>query len=174
MLLAAALICVATAGCDKQPPASAAESLLSSDAVTPDPGGEQEPDAGEEQMIPIPGDRVADGVYPIEVDCNSSMFRIVDAQLAVADGEMSAVLTLSGTGYEKLYMGTGKEALDDSDDVCIYFVEDDEGKYTYTIPVAALDQETDVAAFSIRKQQWYDRILIFLSASLPDGAVAEQ
>jgi hypothetical protein len=30
-------------------------------------------------------------------------------RLTVKEGKMSAVLTLSGTGYEKLYMGTGEE-----------------------------------------------------------------
>lgn len=85
---------------------------------------------------------------------------------------MTAVLSLSGTGYEKLYMGTGEEALADTDDKYIYFVENAEGAYTYTVPVAALDQDTNVAAWSIRKQTWYDRVLVFQSSGLPADALA--
>ncbi len=122
-------------------------------------------------QTPIYGNQIEDGTYAIEVSSSSSMFRIVDAQLTVADGEMSAVLTLSGDGYEKLYMGTGEEALADTDDQCIYFVEDEEGMYTYEVPVAALDQDTDVAAWSFNKEMWYDRVLVFQSALIPVEAI---
>ena len=84
---------------------------------------------------------------------------------------MSAVMTLSGTGYEKLYMGKSEDAASAADGDCVYFVPDAEGRYTYTVPVDALDADIDCAAWSIRKQQWYDRTLVFESASLPDGAV---
>lgn len=82
------------------------------------------------------------------------------------------MLTLGGKGYEKLYMGTGEQALADTDDNCIYFTEDDQGRYAYRVPVAALDLETDCAAWSTRKEKWYDRVLVFHSAGLPAGAVS--
>ena len=66
---------------------------------------------------------------------------------------MTAVLTLSGTGYLKLFMGTGEEALGSTDDDCVFYLEDSEGKYTYEIPIEALDQEFDCAAWSIRKEK---------------------
>lgn len=121
---------------------------------------------------PVYADALDDGTYTITVESSSSMFKVVDAQLTVSGSEMTAVLTLSGTGYEKLYMGTGEEALNDSDDKCIYFAPDAEGSYTYEVPVTALNEDIDVAAWSIRKQEWYDRILVFESASLPDEAFA--
>ena len=127
--------------------------------------------ADHSDLTPVTADRIEDGAYSIEVESSSSMFRVVDAQLTVADGAMTCVLTLSGTGYEKLYLGTGEEAAADSDDTCIYYVENDEGAYTYTAPVEALDQEIDCAAWSIRKQQWYDRVLVFEASSLPEGAL---
>ena len=102
-----------------------------------------------------------EGVYNINVKSSSSMFRIVNCELEVGGGEMTAVMTLSGTGYEKLFMGTGEEALNASDDKYIYFVENSEGQYTYTVPVEALDSEIDCAAWSIRKEKWYDRKIIF-------------
>ena len=126
-----------------------------------------------EKAEPIYANQIEDGTYSIEVSSSSSMFRIVDAQLTVKGGEMSAVLTLSGTGYEKLYMGTGEEALADTDDKCIYFVEDSQGKYTYEVPVEALNQDINCAAWSIRKEEWYDRVLVFHSSMIPEDAITE-
>ena len=125
----------------------------------------------EENRTPVYGADVEDGTYQIEVESSSSMFRIVDAQLEVAGDEMTATMTLSGTGYLKLFMGTGEEALEASEEAYIPFVEDAEGAYTYTVPVSALDTEIDCAAYSKRKETWYDRKLVFLSASLPEGVV---
>ena len=109
--------------------------------------------------------KLADGVYTIDVESSSSMFKVVKAELTVEGGKMGAVLTLSGTGYEKLYMGTGEEAAGASEEEMIPFVEDAEGAYTYTVPVEALDQPVNCAAFSRKKQQWYDRELTFLSGT---------
>ncbi len=173
-LLAAVLACAIFTGCDAKTPS--AESLepspsLSSENMPSDASGEQAASESEE-LKPIYGNQIKDGTYKIEVSSSSSMFRIIDAQLTAAGGEMWAVLTLSGDGYEKLYMGTGEQALADSDDKCIYFVENAEGKYTYTVPVAALNQDTDCAAWSIRKQTWYDRVLVFQSSSIPQDAIS--
>jgi len=122
---------------------------------------------------------VSDGVYWVSVESSSSMFRIVDCELTIANGNMTAVLTLSGTGYEKLYMGTGEQALADTDDKCVYYKENAARQYTYEIPVSALDTDIGCAAWSFRKKEWYDRILVFKSetlvpyeerpAALPDG-----
>ncbi len=115
-----------------------------------------------------------EGVYDITVKSSSSMFRIVNCSLHVNKNDMYAVMTLSGKGYEKLFMGTGEEALSASDDSFIFFAEDSEGKYTYTVPVEALDKEIDCAAWSIRKKKWYDRVLVFESQSLPEQAFKKQ
>lgn len=123
------------------------------------------------EKTPVLADKVNDGTYSIEVTSSSSMFKIVDCQLTVSDGKMTAVMTLSGTGYEKLFMGTGEEAESAPDDNCIYFVENSEGKYTYTVPVEALDKDIDCAAWSIKKQKWYDRTIVFESETFPDGAI---
>lgn len=121
-------------------------------------------------LTPIFADELKDGTYEIEVLSSSSMFKIVNAQLTVTNGEMTAVLTLSGDGYEKLYNGTGEKALADTDDTYIYFVEDAEGLYTYEVLVAALDQDTDVAAWSFNKEKWYDRVLVFQSTLIAEDA----
>ena len=109
---------------------------------------------------------LADGTYSVEVESSSSMFKVVKAELTVKDGEMSAVMTLSGTGYGKLFMGTAEEAESAADSEMIPYKEDADGAYTYTVPVRALDQPIDCAAYSIRKEIWYDRQLTFKSDSV--------
>ncbi|WP_321972758.1 hypothetical protein [Paratractidigestivibacter sp.] len=125
----------------------------------------------EKASSPISADKLNDGTYDIDVTSSSKMFKVVKAELTVADGSMSCVLTLSGTGYGKLFMGTGEQAAAATEADYIPFVEDAEGKYTYTFPVEALDADTDCAAWSIKKEQWYDRVLVFESSSLPSGAL---
>ncbi|MFR9189684.1 MAG: ABC transporter substrate-binding protein [Anaerotruncus massiliensis (ex Togo et al. 2019)] len=177
--MAALAACILFSGCAAEAPraesptsAPAASSESAPPASQPEASENAREGPGEEAPEPVYADRIQEGTYPIEVSSSSSMFRIVDAQLTVADGEMSAVLTLGGKGYEKLYMGTGEQALADTDDNCIYFTEDDQGRYAYRVPVAALDLETDCAAWSTRKEKWYDRVLVFHSAGLPAGAVS--
>ena len=64
----------------------------------------------EEGMVPIGGEKVLDGVYTVQVDSSSSMFQVIDCQLTVENGQMTAVMTMGGTGYLYLYPGTGEEA----------------------------------------------------------------
>ena len=117
-------------------------------------GIDVEPNPGNTKTLP-------DGTYTIEVSSSSSMFRVVNCELTVADGKMTAVLTLSGTGYTKMFVGTAAEA-DKAADGFIDFVENAEGKYTFTVPVEALDQELSYAALGTK---WYDRTLVFQSAT---------
>lgn len=121
------------------------------------------------ELSPVYGEELSDGSYSVEVESSSSMFRVVKAELTVTDGTMTAALTLSGTGYLKLFMGTGEEAAEAEEKDFVPYVEDEEGAYTYTIPVEALDKEFDCAAYSKKKEKWYDRKLMVLSSSLKDN-----
>ena len=94
------------------------------------------------------------------------MFRVVGCTLTVKNGKMSAVLTLSGTGYDYLYLGTKEEAAKADKSLWVPFKEDNNGKYTYTVPLESLDKEIAVAAFSHNRQSWYGRTLVFHSDSL--------
>lgn len=128
--------------------------------------------AEEEAMLtPVYGKDIADGVYGVEVESSSSMFRVVEAQLTVTDGSMTAELTLSGKGYLQLFMGTGEEAKQAEEKEYIPYTENAEGAYVYTIPVEVLNQEFDCAAYSKRKEKWYDRQLMIPVTSLPEEAV---
>lgn len=126
---------------------------------------------GKYGMLPIYPRDIKNGTYSIEVESSSSMFRITKAELTVKDEEMEAVLTLSGKGYLKLFMGTGEEAASAPESAYIDYQEDAEGMYTYTVPVEALDKALNCAAFSERKQKWYDRVILFDATTLPEEAV---
>lgn len=127
----------------------------------------------EEGMTPVFGKEVKDGVYKVKVNSSSSMFKIEECELTVKDGEMTAVMTMGGTGYLKLFMGTGKEAAEASEKEWIPFEETEDGKHTFEVPVEALDQEIPCAAFSKKKEKWYERNLAFLSSSLPADALLQ-
>ena len=124
-----------------------------------------------EGMVPVYAENVKEGSYPVEVDSSSSMFRIVDAVLTVADGKMTAVITLGGKGYLKLYMGTGEQAVEADETAYVPFVENEEGAYTYEVTVEALNQELECTGFSKRKEKWYDHQILFVADSLPEGAL---
>lgn len=130
-------------------------------------------DAVKDGMEPVSADALKDGGYEVRVDSSSGMFRITECELTVQDGAMSAVMTMSGTGYLKLYMGTGAEAEQASEADFIPFVENADGKHTFKVPVEALDKEINCSAFSRKKETWYDRVLVFCSGSLPAEAFAD-
>lgn len=129
-------------------------------------------DVVEDWMTPIPAEDVADGEYDITVDSSSSMFNITSCKLTVADGKMTAVMTMGGKGYRYLYMGTGEDAVAADESEYIPYVEDADGAHTFTVPVKALDEGIACAAFSNKKEKWYERTLVFRSDSLPAGTVA--
>lgn len=130
-------------------------------------------DVVQEWMVPIKAEALQDGVYEIEVESSSSMFRIEECTLTVADGKMTAVMTMGGKGYLKIYLGTGEEAVKVSEDSYISYVEAEDGRHTYEIPVEALDCGISCAAFSKNREKWYDRTLVFLASSLPIEAFQE-
>lgn len=126
---------------------------------------------GKEGMTPVYGTDIADGTYPIEVESSSSMFRIVNAELTVSEGKMSAVITLGGKGYLKLFMGTGEEAVAAEESAYANYIENAEGAYTYEIPVEALNKELECTGFSKRKEKWYDHQICFDASTLPAEAL---
>ena len=105
-----------------------------------------------------------DGTYKANVTSSSSMFKVTDCVLTSKNGKMTAKVTLSGTGYDYLYAGTSAKAAADSAN-WVKFVEEN-GKYTYIIPVDALDAEIPVAARSKKNDKWYDRTLVFSSTGV--------
>ncbi|SDA20230.1 hypothetical protein SAMN02910447_01720 [Ruminococcus sp. YE71] len=162
--------------------ASADESVESEDASSEDASSDDtsseekvlapQEEVGYEGMTPVTADQLKDGVYHIAVDSSSSMFKINDCELTVADGKMTAKLYMNGTGYEYLFMGTEEEAQASAEADRIPYVEEGE-VHTFTVPVEALDKEINCAAFSKRKETWYGRVLVFRADSLSADSFAE-
>lgn len=118
----------------------------------------------------ITANALNDGSYNIGVESSAAMFKVVNCDITVSNGTITAAVTLSGTGYGKLFVGTGEQALTASETEYIPFVANADGQYVYTFPISALDTEIAVAAWSTKNEQWYDRTLVFKSDSLPESA----
>ncbi len=179
-LTSAALILalLLTVGCGKSSESSESAATATTAENTVAVAGENETVPDElvipEDMTPVTGSQIKDGTYDIKVDSSSSMFKITSCSLTVENGEMTAVMTMSGQGYLYVFMGKGEDASDESK--YIPFVENENGEHTFTVPVEALDKAIDCSAFSKKKEQWYDRTLLFNASSLPadafkDGAI---
>lgn len=143
-------------------------------APAPEPEQEPEPAPADEPTdnTGITADELAEGTYSVKVDSSSEKFNITDCELTVAGGKMTAVMHMGAQGYLSVYMGTGEEAEAAPETNHIPFHEEADGTHSFTVPVEALDRELDCAAFSKRKEIWYDRTLVFRADSLPAEAFA--
>lgn len=119
-------------------------------------------------------DEITDGIYEIEVEASSSMFRVVKCMLEVKDKKMTAEMTMSGKGYGKVYMGTAEKALTEEEDMFIPFEINENGQKTFTVPVEKLNAPIECAAWSIKKEKWYDREIIFKSDLIPQDAYVSE
>ena len=70
----------------------------------------------------------ADGIYSTSAVTGAAMFKVVGTKLTVKNGKMTALITLSGIGYDYLYMGTGADAANHTDQWIKY-----KGTATYTL-----------------------------------------
>lgn len=118
-------------------------------------------------MTPVSGSMIEDGEYVVSADSSSTFFKIEEARLTVADGQMTAVLKMAGTGYLLVYPGTAEEAAAAPYEAYIPKAEDEEGWDTFTVPVRALDTELDLAAFSKRRKKWYPRKILLHASDIP-------
>lgn len=172
--LLSGLIISTFSGCgtgDSSSESSSSQSSGASDKVAGEGDKAPEIDLGTENLTPVYGSELKDGVYEITAESSSSMFKIEKCELTVDNGEMTAVMTMSGKGYLYLFMGKGEDAEESG---YIPFVENENGGHTFTVPVEALDMAIDCAAFSKKKEQWYDRTLVFRADSLPMEAFSAE
>ena len=102
------------------------------------------------------------------VSGTATMFKINACEITVKNGKVTAKITLSGTGYDRLFLGTKEEALKAADSKLISYKVDAEGKYTYEFALEGLNKDTKLAARSHRyyeagdkDKMWYDHTLKF-------------
>ena len=98
------------------------------------------------------------------------MFKIISCALTVKEGAMTARMTMGGTGYLYVYMGTGEEASKVPESDLISFEENSDGTHSFTVPVKTLNEVLPCTAFSKKKEKWYDRELVFEASGIPADA----
>ena len=125
-------------------------------------------EVGFDGLIPVYAEDIENGTYKVNVESSSSMFRIQSAELNVSDSSMTVALTLGSTSYLKLFAGTAEQAAASTEDQYIGYTESGDG-VVFEVPVEALDQPFSCAAFSAKKEMWYDRSLLIRADSLPPG-----
>ncbi len=111
-------------------------------------------------------EKIEDGDYEVKATSDNDMFRIIDAKLKVKNGEMTADITLSGTGYDLMFTGTKEEADTADPSQHIKYTVNDDGKYVFTIPVSSLDEALSFAAHTVKSNRWVDRKITFDSSTL--------
>jgi len=128
-------------------------------------------DVEEEGMTPVTADKIKDGTYDISAKSSSSMFRVQNPKLTVADGKMTVTFTTTKT-YTWFFMGPTDKIAGAADSEFLRGTETDEGM-SYTISIEALDEGIACAAYSKNKDQWYARTLLFRADSLPAEALVK-
>lgn len=110
---------------------------------------------------------LADGVYTAEFHTDSSMFHVNEAcdgkgKLTVENGQMTIHISLASTHIVNLYVGLAENAakdgaklLEPTTDTVTYRDGTSEEVYGFDVPVAALDEEFDLAILGT-KGKWYD------------------
>lgn len=127
----------------------------------------------EEGMTPVSPSELKDGTYEVEMKSSSSMFKVDRCELRVENGTMQAVLYMTSQSYLYLYAGTAEEAAAANEEDYIPREDAGDGMGRYTLPVEALDTGISCAAFSKKREKWYDRTLLFRADSLPQDAFLE-
>lgn len=149
--------------------------ITKADASTPDatvtPPAEPEPTTAPAPTTTPSSEIPKDGTYTGKVEHvagTATMFKIEACKIVVKNGKATATITLSSTGYDKLFLGSKEDALKAKDSELIPYVVDKNGKYTYEVPLAGLNQEIRLAARSHRyfeagdkDKMWYDHTLKF-------------
>ncbi len=112
---------------------------------------------------------LADGVYEVSFDTDSSMFHVNEALkgkgvLTVKDGVMTVHVTLASKKIVNLFAGTAEEAkasethLEPTTDPVTYEDGTTEEVYGFDIPVPYLDEEFPCALLGT-KGTWYDHMV---------------
>ena len=134
----------------------------------------EKPEPSEAPSTESSENTLADGTYTVNTTSNNTMFKVISTKLTVKNGKMEALIMLSGTGYDHLYLGSAKDAEANQDqwikwkDEIPYTTADGQEKTgrTYVIPVSALDQAIPVTVYSKSKKQWFERTITLKSEGI--------
>jgi hypothetical protein len=117
-------------------------------------------------MTPVYPEDFDEGTYDAEALSSSQFFKITQARLTNSGGSIEAIIRISSTSYAYVYPGTAAEAA--AADQSKWIPADESSGYgEFTLEVDALNREMPCAAYSKKKDKWYDRDIVFLAESLP-------
>ncbi|MBF1192905.1 MAG: hypothetical protein HXM06_02055, partial [[Eubacterium] sulci] len=77
---------------------------------------------------------------------------------------------IKSKSYKYIYLGTAEEASKADESKLISVTIDGEHSH-FEIPLKSLNSDVPCAAFSIKRQKWYNRNIVFDASSLPDKAL---
>lgn len=141
------------------------------DPANPGPG-KDDPADPTKPVKPAKPEKLADGTYQIKADTDNRMFYLVPkddptayrATLVKKNGKLKVTITLSGTGYDYLYLGTVTKA-EKADKTTWTKYKESKGYYSYTFEIPALDKELTISAHSEKYDKWYEHKIIFYSGN---------
>ncbi|MDY6038254.1 MAG: hypothetical protein SPI74_04645 [Eubacterium sp.] len=128
------------------------------------------PSAAKYGMTPISCSELNDGSYDIIVLSSSSFFKPELSKLVVKDGNFSANVKIKSKSYGYIFMGNAEEAVKADKSELIPITVSGDSSY-FELPVNALNKDIPCAAFSIKREKWYNRNLVFDASSLPNKAL---
>ena len=175
LLLAGAVLAGSLTGCGAS--GAPASSAASSEATASSAVSEAASEPTAEAALP-------DGVYTADFDTDSSMFHANEANdgkgtLTVKDGQMTFHVSLVSKKIVNLYVGMAADAeahegdwLQPTTDTVTYSDGTSEEVYGYDIPVAAVDEDFQLALLGT-KGKWYDHTVSIRNAEPKAEAAAE-
>ena len=158
-ILALVMCCALLAGCGGK------EESAPAPTDAPTPTEESTPAATDAPAVNAAG--LADGVYTVKFDTDSSMFHVNEAceglaTLTVENGEMTVHISLVGKKIVNLFYGSAEDAqkegaavIEPTLDTVTYKDGTSEEVYGFDVPVPALDEEFACAILGT-KGTWYD------------------
>ena len=121
-------------------------------------------------MTPISASEVKNGSFDIMVLSSSRFFKPELSSITSKDGELAALVNMKSKSYKYVYLGTAEEASKADESQLIPVTIDGEHSH-FEIPLKSLNSDVPCAAFSIKRQKWYNRNIVFDASSLPDKAL---
>ncbi len=138
-------------------------SIIEESKESEDSGGKSGESVGYEDAVLD----LADGVYTVDFDTDSSMFKVNESKdgkgvLTVKDGKATLHISLTSKNIVNLYPGTTNAAKNDEDgwllpttDIVTYSDGLSEEVYGFDVPVPVIGEEFDLALIG-KKGVWYD------------------
>ena len=108
---------------------------------------------------------LTDGNYQVNAEAGGKMIRVTNCVMTVKNGQMTAAVTLSGRGYNRIYLGDVKDAPNDESN---WILPDSllAEQYTFQIPVEKLDEVMTIAVHTTKSNKWDTRTLTFHSEGM--------